>query len=95
MAFVFVALLAAAAASASASSSASSLTKPHLVWVFLDDWGHNNVGWHARAQANAAEVQTPVLDALAAEGVLLDQAYVFKFCSPSRSALHWPQPAAD
>ena len=92
MAFVFVALLAAAAASASAASasaaSASSLTKPHLVWVFLDDWGHNNVGFHARTQANAAEVQTPVLDALAAEGVQLDEAYVFKFCSPSRSAFH-------
>ena len=33
------------------------------------------------------EVQTPNMDALVKEGIELDQAYSFKFCSPSRSAL--------
>ena len=62
--------------------------QPHIVIVLIDDYGHNNIGYNARTQANAAEVQTPVLDALAAEGVILERHYVFAFCSPSRSALH-------
>lgn len=62
--------------------------QPHIVVIMVDDWGHNNVGYHARTQPNAAEVQTPVMDQLAAEGVILDRHYVFQYCSPSRSALH-------
>jgi arylsulfatase B len=62
--------------------------RPNLVVVIIDDYGHNNIGYHAKTQPNAAEIQTPTLDALAAEGVILDRHYAFKFCSPSRSALH-------
>ena len=54
----------------------------------VDDYGFNNVGYHAATQPNAAEIITPSLDALAASGVILDRHYVFSFCSPSRSALH-------
>jgi hypothetical protein len=82
----------AAASAADAAADAEEGTAripppPHLVAILIDDWGHNNVGFHARDQANAAEVQTPVIDSLAAQGVVLDRAYAFRFCSPSRSAL--------
>ena len=33
------------------------------------------------------EVQTPTMDQLAADGIQLDQSYLYWYCSPSRSAL--------
>ena len=62
--------------------------QPHLVFVFVDDFGFNNIGIHASTQANSAEVLTPNLNNLAHEGIILDRHYTFKFCSPSRSAFH-------
>lgn len=35
----------------------------------------NDIGFHAKSQANAAEILTPNFDALAAEGVILDRHY--------------------
>ncbi len=61
---------------------------PNLVVVIIDDWGWNDVGWHAHNQSNAKEIQTPNIDSLAASGIILDRFYVHQFCSPSRSALH-------
>ena len=81
-------ILGSSASAAQAAAAAAASPLPNIVWVFVDDWGHNNVGWHARAQANAHEIQTPTLDALAAAGRVLENAYVFRFCSPSRSAFH-------
>ena len=43
---------------------------------------------HAASQNNSAEILTPRIDALAAAGRVLERHYVFRFCSPSRSALH-------
>ena len=58
---------------------------PTILFVAIDDWGWFNLGVHSN---NSDYVLTPRLDALIAEGVLLDRHYVFRFCSPSRSALH-------
>lgn len=64
-------------------------TRPHVLVVLVDDWGHANVGFHASALDRASnETRTPSLDALAAEGILLERHYTFRFCSPTRSALH-------
>ncbi len=71
----------------SAAAAAAAL-QPHIVIILVDDWGYNNVGYHAKNNANSAEIQTPVIDSLAAEGIILNRHYVFSFCSPSRSALH-------
>ncbi len=49
-----------------------------LIILFV---GFNDVSW------NNADVKTPNLDALAAEGTILDQAYAQPVCSPSRGAL--------
>lgn len=56
--------------------------------LLVDDYGWNNVGFHAKDQDNADEIQTPVMDSLAASGVILDRHYVFRFCSPSRSSFN-------
>jgi arylsulfatase A-like enzyme len=60
--------------------------KPHLILMLVDDYGWNNVGFHARDQPNAQEIVTPHMDDLAANGIILDRHYVYRFCSPSRSS---------
>ena len=59
---------------------------PHLVHFLADDFGWANVGWH-REQSSAKDVQTPNLDRLAADGIVLDRHYAHKICSPSRCAI--------
>jgi len=54
---------------------------PHIVFVMVDDQGFNDIGYHG------SEIQTPVLDQLAGEGVKLENYYVQPICSPSRSQL--------
>ena len=61
------------------------LKKPHLVFMLVDDWGWANVGYHRDPPTK--EVVTPNIDGLVKEGLELDQHYVFKYCSPSRSCL--------
>jgi len=62
-------------------------SKPHIIQILVDDWGWNNWGIHAKENSNAAEIQTPTLDALAKKGVILDRFYAAPICGPSRSAL--------
>mmetsp|Transcript_14657 Transcript_14657/g.16265 ORF Transcript_14657/g.16265 Transcript_14657/m.16265 type:complete len:533 (+) Transcript_14657:62-1660(+) len=59
--------------------------KPHVVFLLIDDYGWANVGYHRDPPTE--EVQTPNIDALVAEGIELDRHYVFKYCSPTRSAI--------
>ena len=59
-------------------------TKPHIVFMMVDDWGWANVGYHLNSSSK--EVQTPNIDNLVKEGLQLDQHYVFNWCSPSRSS---------
>ena len=59
--------------------------RPHIVFLFCDNVGWSNVGYHRRTPTN--EVATPRIDALARTGLELDRMYTYKFCSPSRSSL--------
>ena len=54
---------------------------PHIIVLTVDDWGYFDVGYRGNAEA-----LTPNIDALVASGIRLDRHYVYKFCSPSRSA---------
>jgi len=54
---------------------------PSVVIIVADDLGWNDVGYHG------SEIATPRLDALAAEGVVLDRFYAQPSCSPTRAAL--------
>lgn len=62
-------------------SQARSSRRPHIVLIVADDLGWADVGWRD------SEMYTPVLDHLAREGVILDQAYMQSSCTPSRAAL--------
>lgn len=77
-----------ALASPSAAAPNAPAPKPHIFMIVIDDYGYNNIGYHARDNEAASEIITPVLDSLALEGLILEQHYVFRFCSPTRSALH-------
>eukprot|EP00041_Stephanoeca_diplocostata_P019448 m.419703 g.419703 ORF g.419703 m.419703 type:complete len:551 (+) comp21308_c0_seq1:304-1956(+) len=59
---------------------------PHILFLLVDDFGWANTGWH-RLEHPTAEVSTPNMDALVKNGLELDRHYVYKFCSPTRSAL--------
>jgi len=75
-----------ALASCAAAAAARNATLPHIVMLMVDDFGWANVGFHAKGQPNEGEVITPNMDQLAAEGIILDRHYAFRFCSPSRSS---------
>jgi len=59
---------------------------PHIIQILADDYGWADVGFH-RKEDPTNEVQTPNIDQLVADGIELDRHYVFKYCSPTRSAL--------
>ena len=68
------------------SVALASATKPHLMYLLVDDWGWAN--WGAHRPPDFPETVTPTLDRLASvEGVVLDHYYVHMYCSPSRSSL--------
>ena len=67
------------------SRAQSSKSSPNIVFILADDLGYNDIGYHAIHGMSA--VRTPHLDALANEGVKLENYYVQPICSPSRSVL--------
>ncbi|HTY89388.1 MAG TPA: arylsulfatase [Candidatus Acidoferrum sp.] len=57
-------------------------TRPNIVYIVADDLGWKDVGFNG-----CADIKTPNLDRLAAEGVKLTQFYVQPMCTPTRAAL--------
>ena len=55
--------------------------RPHILFILADDLGWSDVGFHGSV------IQTPNIDKLAREGVILDNYYVQPLCTPTRSAL--------
>lgn len=55
--------------------------RPHIIIVMADDAGWDDFSFHGSAQ-----IPTPNLDALAADGIILNNHYVQPMCTPSRSA---------
>lgn len=56
--------------------------QPNILYIVADDLGWKDVGFHG-----AADIKTPNLDKLAAEGARLEQFYVQPMCTPTRAAL--------
>ncbi len=68
-----------AGCNSSAAGSAEPLTdKPNIVFIIADDLGFNDAGYHG------STLKTPSIDALAANGVALDQHYAMPTCTPTR-----------
>ena len=82
--FLKAAGMAAASLATSRCLSAGSPGKrrPNFVVVFTDDQGYNDVGCFGSAQ-----IRTPRLDRMAAEGMRLTSFYAQAVCGPSRAAL--------
>ena len=63
-------------------ADANRATKPpHILFLLADDLGWSDVGFHG------SKIETPNIDKLASDGVILDNYYVLPICSPTRSAL--------
>ena len=77
---MMVVALMAGALSQAAAAAAAAAPRPHLVFVLCDDLGFNDIGFHD------PRVLSPTLDRLAADGVVLEQHYVFRYCSPTRGS---------
>lgn len=54
---------------------------PNILFMLADDLGWYDVGFHN------PKIQTPHIDKLAKDGVILDNYYVQPVCTPTRGAL--------
>eukprot|EP00729_Bicosta_minor_P018749 gene18749-28568_t len=67
---------------------AASPPTPHVIMLLADDFGWANAGWHRTPNDDPhTEARTPNMNSLVKQGIELDRAYSFKFCSPTRCAL--------
>jgi len=90
-------IMALASASAARNRSAGlgrhrTAAPPHIVFILADDYGFNDISYHARRNGNDTNIiETPHMDALAATGVKLENYYVQAVC---RSVVHVPCPVS-
>ena len=59
---------------------------PNLIYILVDDLGWANVNMTVHDQYHNPRMMTPTLDSLLPEALVLNQYYVYKYCSPTRSA---------
>ena len=62
-------------------NSINAQEKPNIIVILADDLGWGDVGYHG------SEIETPNIDELAREGIILDRFYVAPVCSPTRAGL--------
>lgn len=62
-------------------------TPKAVIFFLVDDWGSYDAAWKETELGRSPQLQTPHLDALAEEGIKLDQYYVQHICTPTRSTL--------
>lgn len=68
---------------ASLGTALAQTTRPNIVVILADDLGYGDVGFNG-----CADIPTPNMNSIAANGVLCTNGYVTEpFCSPSRAAL--------
>ena len=62
--------------------------KPNIILIIADDAGWNDVGY------NGSEIQTPNIDRLAKNGVVLNRFYASPTCSPTRASVLTGRPSS-
>ena len=82
-------LLCVAACSNPSPTEGIGANKPNVLLILIDDMGFNDL-----AINNGANVPTPVLDSIAAQGIRFTRHYTDSTCAPSRAALLTGQHAA-
>ncbi|MFP8870641.1 MAG: sulfatase-like hydrolase/transferase, partial [Myxococcota bacterium] len=68
-----------ASASSTPTTPPTPRTQPNVVIMLADDLGWADVGYRG------SEIETPRIDGLADEGVVLDRFYATPICSPTRA----------
>lgn len=63
-------------------NSKKTMTKPNIIFILVDDLGHGDVGFNG-----STFYETPAIDKLANEGLVINNSYMYPTCSPSRTAL--------
>jgi arylsulfatase A-like enzyme len=61
-----------------AGHTGAAATPPHIITVLADD-----LGWFDTQVHNPAS-PTPAIGSLSRQGIVLERAYVFRYCSPTR-----------
>lgn len=56
---------------------------PHIIFVLVDDWGWNDVGY----RSTYLDWATPSIDKIVKEGIALENYFTHSFCVPTRAAL--------
>ncbi|MBK1875799.1 sulfatase [Pelagicoccus mobilis] len=64
------------------SSMVVAKSKPNIIFVLVDDLGYADVGFNG-----STYYETPIIDGLAKDGVVFENAYMYPTCSPSRTAI--------
>ena len=62
-------------------ASVAGASSPNIVLIMADDLGWKDLGYHG------SEIETPNIDGLAADGLMLERFYVQPICSPTRAAV--------
>ncbi len=57
-------------------------SRPNIVFILVDDLGYGDVGFNG-----STYFETPAIDKLAEKGLIIENAYMYPTCSPSRTAL--------
>lgn len=65
------------------STRAAAKSRPHILFVLVDDLGSNDIGY----RSSEFKGITPVLDGLATDGIRLSRYYSMHMCTPARAAL--------
>jgi arylsulfatase A-like enzyme len=70
------------------------MKKPNVVFILLDDMSHYGISAYGAKQLNSKQgffesvpVSTPEIDRLANEGLLVENAFAYPICEPTRVAL--------
>lgn len=64
-------------------ASVQTKSRPHIVFMLVDDMGYNDVGY----MSSDLKSITPIIDSLAESGIILQKYYSMHMCTPARAAL--------